>query len=161
MSGMAYVSQPEQFGVQIRKPPLRKMRRLLQSSARLSRTSATLAQEPAPTRPRPFAPRRPNISREHPRKWNRPLAFGVLPAYDEALKYIKTDSETLAAEARHLQNASEKAKAAPEPNAEAIQEMEKKLATLEIQSQINLPEVRWKVRNGMGMFKGTWPRVYI
>ncbi|KIM52354.1 hypothetical protein SCLCIDRAFT_56180, partial [Scleroderma citrinum Foug A] len=98
---------------------------------------------------RPFTPRRPNISRERPREWNRPLAFGVLPAYDEALKYIKTDSEVLKTETQQLQAALEKAKAAPEPDTDVIQKMEEKLAILEIQSQVNLPEVRWKVRNGM------------
>ena len=139
------------------------VRQLLQAPAvRLARTSATLQAAPAAaaaaegasatTRPRPFTPRRPNISRERPREWNRPLAFGVLPAYDEALKYIKTDSEVLKTETRQLQAALEKAKAAPEPDTDVIQKMEEKLAILEIQSQVNLPEVRWKIRNGMGMF---------
>lgn len=76
----------------------------------------------------------------------------MLPAYDEALKYIKTDSEVLKTETRQLQAALEKAKAAPEPDTDVIQKMEEKLAILEIQSQVNLPEVRWKIRNGMGMF---------
>ncbi|KAL4065768.1 phosphatidylethanolamine-binding protein [Scleroderma yunnanense] len=121
-------------------------------SVRLLRTSASRQAAPeasVATRTRPFKPRRPNISREHPRKWNRPLAFGVLQAYDEALKYIKTDSETLKAEAQQLHASLQKEKTAPEPDREAIHEMERKLGILEVQSQVNLPEVRWKVRNGM------------
>jgi len=142
------------------------VRQLLQPPAvRFIRTSATIqaapptAEDPATTRPRPFTPRRPNISRERPRQWNRPLAFGVLPAYDEALKYIKTDSEILKTEIQQLQASLEKLATALEPNTDVIQKTEEKLSILEIQSQVNLPEVRWKVRNGMGMFGGSLGRV--
>lgn len=101
---------------------------------------------------RTFRPRRPNISRDRPREWKRPLAFGVLPAYDEALKYLKADSEALGVELESLRKVLEERKAAAEPNAEDIRNIEKKMEILEVQSQVNLPEVRWKVANGLGMF---------
>ncbi|KAI6128699.1 phosphatidylethanolamine-binding protein [Pisolithus croceorrhizus] len=124
-------------------------RRLLRVPvARFARTNSTV-QAPEPEaaaettkKRRPYKPRRPNISRDRPREWHRPLAFGVLPAYDEALKYIKADSEALEA-------VLVKTKANADVNMEAVQEMEKKLEILQIQSQVNLPEVRWKVKNGM------------
>ncbi|KAG6332502.1 hypothetical protein ID866_6587 [Astraeus odoratus] len=138
------------------------LRRLLQPrTVRLVRTSTTVGATPAEdaspasesvdtaSRPRKFKPRRPNISRAHPREWHRPLAFGVLPAYDEALKYIKADSETLKGEVRNLYAKLEEAKAAPDADAEVIRKLEKKIDILEVQSHVNLPEVRWKVKNGM------------
>ncbi|PPQ70890.1 hypothetical protein CVT24_000558 [Panaeolus cyanescens] len=45
-------------------------------------------------------PKRPNITLETPREWNRPLAAGVVPAYDQALHYLKEDSERLKRELR-------------------------------------------------------------
>ncbi|KAF8837939.1 PEBP-like protein [Paxillus ammoniavirescens] len=100
-------------------------------------------------RVRPLKTRRPKISLEHQREWNRPLAFGVLPAFDEALKFIKADSAALKLEMQGVQALLEAAKTAPEPDVEAIREMEEKLEYLEIQSEINFPEVQWKCANGM------------
>lgn len=123
--------------------------------ARLSRTNSTvqapeLEAAAESTKKRwPYKPRRPNISRDRPREWHRPLAFGVLPAYDEALKYIKADSEKIKAQEQQLKAALAETKASAGLNAEAVQEMEKKLEILQIQSQVNLPEVRWKAKNGM------------
>ncbi|KAI6153165.1 phosphatidylethanolamine-binding protein [Pisolithus tinctorius] len=123
--------------------------------ARFTRTNSTLqASQPEATAESakkrwPYKPRRPNISRDRPREWHRPLAFGVLPAYDEALKYIKADSEALKTQEQHLRAALAETKASADPNTEVVQEMEKKLEILQIQSQVNLPEVRWKAKNGM------------
>lgn len=50
---------------------------------------------------RKYPTRRPYINLAHPREWTRPIAPGVLPAYDEALRYIYADSENLAEEAHN------------------------------------------------------------
>ncbi|KAG9314739.1 phosphatidylethanolamine-binding protein [Chiua virens] len=137
------------------------IRRLQTQSVRLVSTTATLqaasstaviVSEDAPLkerRTRPFKTRRPRISLEHPREWKRPLAYGVLPAFDEALKFIKADSETLKLEMQNVQASLNAAKLAPEPDSEAIQRIEEKLNYLEIQSEVNFPQVQWKCANGM------------
>ncbi|KAI6022597.1 phosphatidylethanolamine-binding protein [Pisolithus marmoratus] len=121
--------------------------------ARFTRTNSTIqasqSEAAAESRKKKYKPRRPNISRDRPREWHRPLAFGVLPAYDEALKYIKADSEALKTQEQQLKAALAETKASTDSTTEAAQEMEKKLDILQIQSQVNLPEVRWKVKNGM------------
>ena len=134
------------------------IRRVHSQSVRLASTAATLqaasstAPDASPTkrRPRPLKTRRPKISLEHPRQWKRPLAYGVLPAFDEALNFIKADSEALKREIRDVQASLEVARRAPEPDPVAVKRMEEKLTYLEIQSDINFPEVQWKCANGMG-----------
>jgi len=88
------------------------------------------------------------------------LAEGVLPAYDLALKVIRTDSVQLCNEVTELQaRIAEKevqvielggpmAEAACEDE-EALEYMREKLHILQVQSEINLPEVRWRVANAM------------
>lgn len=110
----------------------------------------------------PIPPRRPDISTTNPRKWNRPLAEGILPAYDLALKVIRTDSVQLCNEVTELQaRITEKEVQVHEfggPMAgatredEVLEHMREKLHILQVQSEINLPEVRWRVANAMGMF---------
>lgn len=94
--------------------------------------------------------RRPRISLQHPREWNRPLAFGVLPAFDEALKVIKEDSMALKDEVKALEGAIAREKEAPQPDQHALRVLEDKLRILEVQSEVNFPQVRWKCANGMG-----------
>jgi hypothetical protein len=129
-------------------------------------------------RKRKVLPKRPSISLESPRKWVRPLKAGVLPAYDLALSVIRKDSENLKAEAAELRvRISEKqavyaeleaklhalrenpsveleAKVAGRQRLEEVdaelESMLEKLNILEVQSQINLPSVRWTVNNAMG-----------
>lgn len=138
------------------------LRRLQSQSVRLVSTAATLqavsSAAPVPEdaslkkrRTRPLKTRRPKISLEQPREWKRPLAYGVLPAFDEALKFIKADSEALKLEMQEVQTALMAAKQATEPDPVAIKQMEEKLDYLEIQSEINFPQVQWKCANGMGM----------
>lgn len=98
---------------------------------------------------RPIRTRRPRISLQHPREWNRPLAFGVLPAFDEALKVIKEDSIALKDEVKALEGAIAREKKTPQPDQHALLELENKLRILEVQSEINFPQVRWKCANGM------------
>ena len=137
------------------------IRRVQSQSVRLVSTTATIqaASSTAPVpedasltkrRTRPLKTRRPKISLEQPREWKRPLAYGVLPAFDEALKFIKADSEALKLEIQDVQASLEVAKQAPEPDPVAVRQMEEKLSYLEIQSNINFPEVQWKCANGMG-----------
>ncbi|EPQ61180.1 PEBP-like protein [Gloeophyllum trabeum ATCC 11539] len=91
-------------------------------------------------RNRPLQTRRPFITLDRPREWNRPLAPGVLPAYDEALRVIKRDSERVLREARELER----------KEGELGEEERRRLEILRVQGLVNLPEVRWKARNGMG-----------
>lgn len=94
--------------------------------------------------------RRPYITPERPRQWNRPLAPGVLPAFDEAHRYIRRDSHLLRAEAEYNRSALRDAENSPNPDPELIKGLKKKLTTLEVQSEVNRPEVRWYFRNGLG-----------
>ncbi|KAF9242381.1 phosphatidylethanolamine-binding protein [Melanogaster broomeanus] len=125
------------------------LRRLRPQSIRFVRTNTTLQAASSKRRVRPLKTRRPKISLENPREWNRPLAFGVLPAFDEALKFIKADSAAVKLEIQDMQALLEAAKKAPEPDTEATREMEEKLEYMQIQSEINFPEVQWKCANGM------------
>jgi len=102
----------------------------------------------------PVKTRRPRISLRQPREWNRPLAFGVLPAFDEALKVIKEDSIALKGEANALRGTIARAKDELQPDKDALQSLEEKLKILEVQSEINFPQVRWKCANGMGKQAG-------
>ena len=109
--------------------------------------------------------------------WNRPLKKGVVPAYDLALAALTKDSELLKAQAKQIRydiSAKEanyqelKAKLENLPNEETVseernslneemrtlnEELEKmleKLKIVEVQSGVNLPDVRWTVNNAMG-----------
>lgn len=104
--------------------------------------------------------KRPHISLEAPRNWNRPLASGVVPAYDLALQYVKEDSAKLVAEAKNLREkidgleikyqAMEKDTEEAKKLDEELEALREKLHIVEVQSEVNLPDVRWKVRNAMG-----------
>lgn len=104
----------------------------------------------SPSLPSNWKTRRPHINPERPRQWNRPLATGVLPAFDEALRYIRQDSRALRAEAQYNRSALREAESSPNPDPELIKSLEEKLAILEVQSDVNRPEVRWNFRNGLG-----------
>lgn len=108
--------------------------------------------------------RRPAISLQNPRTWNEPLAPGVIPAYDLALEVLKRDSAALKAEVEELRRHIEaeerryqelvKADGKGE-NGEAhaldieLEKLREKLHIIEVQSEVNLPDVRWKVANAM------------
>lgn len=122
-------------------------------------------------------PKRPSVSLESPRAWNRPLKRGVVPAYDLALATLTKDSLLLKAEAKQMRRDISKkeanyqklkAKLESLPNEESVseerkalneemqtldEELEKmlgKLNIVEVQSEVNLPDIRWKVNNAMG-----------
>jgi len=90
---------------------------------------------------------RPSISLERPREWNPPVAPGVIPAYDEAVAYIRADAAAVQAEADAIRSSLEKGQIPTE----GIEDTREMLDTLEIMTQVNLPEVRWKAANGMGL----------
>lgn len=94
-----------------------------------------------------YSPIRPSISLERPREWNPPVAPGVIPAYDEAVAYIRADAASAQAEADTLRSSLENGRV----STEGIEDAKKKLDVLEIMAQVNLPEVRWKAANGMGL----------
>ncbi|RPD70802.1 PEBP-like protein [Lentinus tigrinus ALCF2SS1-7] len=100
---------------------------------------------------RQWPTRRPSISLERPREWCRPIAKGVEPAYDYALRYILRDAAFVKKELEELQAKvkAEEAKPEGERDAQALEEMREKVRVLEIQAEANLPDVRWKARNGM------------
>lgn len=102
-----------------------------------------------PTRTRDYPRKRPFINLEHPKQYSRPIGVGVLPAYDEALAYIKRDSGLLKAELKQCQLELDHAQNAPEVNQAEVERLQEKVKILEVQSEINLPSVRWKARNGM------------
>jgi large subunit ribosomal protein L35 len=102
-----------------------------------------------------YSPIRPSISLERSREWNPPVAPGVIPAYDEAVAYIRADAAALQAEADALRlNLENK-----QVQLEAIEDAKERLDVLEIMAQVNLPEVRWKAANGMGeCYKSTFTK---
>lgn len=103
--------------------------------------------------------RRPQISLSNPKKWNRPLAEGVVPAYDEALKVIRRDSEELGTEARKMRKEISRLEVeveAEDAKGESdqvlgmltkLESLRKKHHVICVQSQINSPSVRWTVAN--------------
>ena len=116
-------------------------------------SAAVLTSLPKPKRRTParrnpkYPPIRPSISLERPREWNPPVAPGVIPAYDEAVAYIRADAASAQAEADTLRSSLENGQV----STEGIEDAKKKLDILEIMAQVNLPEVRWKAANGMGL----------
>ncbi|KAJ7226138.1 phosphatidylethanolamine-binding protein, partial [Mycena pura] len=108
---------------------------------------------------------RPQISLARPRRWSPPLPAGVVPAYDEAVKLIRADARRVRAEVRSQRAEVERAHAllcgelppGAEPLVglersvveERVEDMREKLHILDVQSEVNLPEVRWSVANGM------------
>lgn len=102
--------------------------------------------------------KRAPISLTNPRKWNPPVKPGSLPVYDEALKLIKEDAKNLKKELKTDQarvEEVEKALVSAEGEVKAglekeLGELREKVKILEVQSEINLPWVRWYAANGMG-----------
>ena len=93
---------------------------------------------------------RPKISAAKPKRWNRPLAEGVLPAYDEALKLIKDDSSRMKKEAENIGNTLANAEGARNIDENTLNALRERLKIIKVQSGINLPNVRWLCANGMG-----------
>lgn len=80
-------------------------------------------------------------------KWNRPLAPGVLPAYDQALAYIMQDSNHLKEQIVQLELMMDK-----EQDERILRELSSKVEALRVESEINLPSSRWSARNGVGLY---------
>ncbi|KDQ17656.1 hypothetical protein BOTBODRAFT_29825 [Botryobasidium botryosum FD-172 SS1] len=74
----------------------------------------------------------------------RPLPPGALPAYDLAVELINGDAAAKRAKVERLHAELEKTGEDVEKT-----KLEKALEKLEIESEINLPEVRWNFKNGL------------
>lgn len=81
-----------------------------------------------------------------PAQWTRLHAPGEVPLYDMALKVIEEDSTRHKAEMARLQALSEE-----DPQNEQLR---RDIEKIEILSEVNVPEVRWKFENGYG--EGAW-----
>ena len=77
-----------------------------------------------------------------PMQWTRPHAPGEIPLYDMALRIIEEDSARHNAEITRLQVLSKK-----DPQNEQLR---RDIEKIEILSEVNVPEVRWKSENGYG-----------
>jgi large subunit ribosomal protein L35 len=82
-------------------------------------------------------------------KWTPALAPGVLPAYDEALALILKDANQKRAELEELKKQLESTSDS-ERNL-----ILKRLEKLDIESEINVPEVRWNFRMGLCTFSSS------
>jgi hypothetical protein len=115
-----------------------------------------------------------SLTRSAAPKWHRALTEGVLPAYDEALKVLRWDSLKLKDEAEAFRKEVvqvEKeldgltAAGAEEPLIASVdarlEKMREKLEILTVQSEINLPHVRWLVRQKSGLFFFVFYRVLV
>lgn len=83
---------------------------------------------------------------KRPREWSRPLANGVIKAYDEAVALIRHDSNLKMRELHRVQKEMEGADASLKKG------LEGRLQKLQIESQINLPEIRWQMKEGLGQY---------
>ncbi|KAI0825354.1 phosphatidylethanolamine-binding protein [Trametes gibbosa] len=84
-----------------------------------------------------------------PRDWCRPIAKGVEPAYDYALRYILKDAAFMRKELEQLRAAVEAEEKKPERDEVALESLREQVRVLEIQSEVNIPEVRWKAKSGL------------
>ncbi|KAJ7590621.1 phosphatidylethanolamine-binding protein [Mycena floridula] len=92
--------------------------------------------------------RRERLKQGIPARWNRPVAAGVLPAYDQALRIIYLDSAAIRKEFRAMNAKIRELEAENEgENEEKLEKLRAHAEILDVQSQINLPAVRWAVRN--------------
>lgn len=111
---------------------------------------------------------------QKPQKWHRALPPAVLPAYDLALNVLQKDSQKLKAELEgyrktvdelqasyktlsdKLASVVGEEKAAVESEMRALDEVLEKVLEkaniIEVQSEINLPDVRWQAGNYMGKY---------
>lgn len=124
------------------------------AKAQTGSVDASKAVEPAAEDSKPVSGNwktyRPRITLEHPRQYSRPIARGVLPVYDLALQYIEEDAKVLTQELEDVRKALKVAETGGD--ADRQQALAEKARILEIQSQVNLPEVRWKAANGLGKY---------
>jgi hypothetical protein len=111
-----------------------------------------------------------NLTRSAAPKWHRVLQEGVLPAYDEALKILRRDSLELKDEVELFQKEvvqverelDDLTAAGAEEHLIAsvdarLEKMREKLDIITVQSEINLPNVRWLVRQKSGPFPSSLP----
>ncbi|KAG9050363.1 hypothetical protein FS837_005984 [Tulasnella sp. UAMH 9824] len=107
-----------------------------------SRLASTAASGEAAASGSAPPPSTPSSSKSSTGQWSRPLARGVNKAYDEALALIQKDS------AKKTEELQKRRKALREESEDVKQANAKKLEKLEIESQINVPEVHWNISHG-------------
>lgn len=130
-------------------------------------SSTSTPNDPPPQRQGPrfkCITKRPPISNASPREWCRPLAPGVVPAYDLALELLEADSTRIKSEALVLREdirikeeqriamtikETEDARVAVNKLDDELEALRTKLRILEVQAEANLPNVRWRVANAM------------
>lgn len=85
-------------------------------------------------------------------RWRPPVAPGVLPVYDLALKYIARDAARLRIEVSRVRSelAELEAKEGAARDEGEVAKMKEKVRVLEVQSEINRPVVRWMAFTGRG-----------
>jgi hypothetical protein len=87
----------------------------------------------------------PEVSRPAKQtQWTRPHAPGEVPLYDMAMKIIEEDSARHRSEIVRLQALCEE-----EPQKENAQ-LRRDIEKLEVLSEVNVPETRWRFENGCG-----------
>ncbi|KAF9808802.1 hypothetical protein IEO21_07730 [Rhodonia placenta] len=127
----------------------------LPSSQQSAGSNATDGAQPKGKEPQSDQPARKTRKPVNPKEWNRPLVKGALPAYDFALQYIREDSQMLKEELKEAKAALKAECSKPEEERDEVKlrELQEKVDILEIQSEINLPGVRWKAYNGLADMK--------
>ena len=81
-------------------------------------------------------------------QFKHPLRPGQLAAYDEAIKYLEEDSKEVRKWLEETRRAGESSGTTEGEASTSNSAAE--IERLEVNSLINLPEVRWKFRNGQG-----------
>lgn len=113
------------------------LRRSCRGLASISMSSSATGSSSAP------APASASASSSSASSWKPPIAPGVEPAYDEALKIISDFQSELKQKIPALKSEVERSEPATQQRAEA----EVKLNSYLVASQVNDPEVRWRFEN--------------
>lgn len=96
------------------------------------------------------------LRKHHPRRspiWKSPLRPGKVKAYDEALAYIRADSLALRREIAQLKTRFQEESArtvrdGQRVDDDALRRYRERLWLLQVQSEVNLPEVRYAFKTG-------------
>jgi hypothetical protein len=129
---------------------------LVRNAATLTETVPDVPETEQPARILGRKPRRQHLrvrEGQSAKVYFRAIPPGKNHVYDQALRVIVQDAAQLRKEIRTLQPLLEEARA--RDDAEQIKSLSSKLHILEIQSQINLPRVRWRFIRGTGLSSQT------
>lgn len=87
------------------------------------------------------------LARRAASSYARPIAEGSLPVYDEALSLIRNDQERSKSKMQRLQN-----DLAQTNNDGTKAWLKERIDALELRSELYDPEIRWRARNGQGVY---------